>query len=558
MSFRAAAFAAVFLASCDGCKTPSNSSPGTDAAPSASASSLGSAAAADAGPAKPRDNSLVAVAEGASDVKLAPTFDGRIVVVSGSIPYEAKANGALEPLVPVSGLAPLHPDDDTFVGFLEPSMEVFWVRGELGAGGAPAALFLDGYQGKTKTIVLRDGKLAPAANAWEARHVARWRGKLIGANFDAKNKMNELAWLDETDKNEPAPPPNAKIPIITGLAVDPTGALIVLGFGSYEAPRAAIYPADWKPGDAPKVHEAPMKPPSCSLVPSFDASVVLHCKESFYKVSAAGFERVFAEAPEGGGAASIAKDGSLYLALDKRIAIAHCPAPSATPAKMCTPIEVKGDLKAALAAANETSLYEPDVSDVRERKGEYDYGDRAWTTIRIDAPQSDGVNVPALTSAAILARDENDIWLFARSYRRGMLFHSTDDEKRAHVRLPTKLDGRVMQKNANAPQVWTGHCEQVFVRLSADDAKKTADIEKALGVKSVSYENPFHWWVVEGRLHEDKVSGVVIVRRDVEEPLEKMERATEKLVDALTPNPMSKPKVYCTLPVLDRVLHVSK
>ena len=139
-----------------------------------------------------------------------------------------------------------------------------------------------------------------------------------------------------------------------------------------------------------------------------------------------------------------------------------------------------------------------------------------------------------------------------------MLLHSTDDETRARVRLPTKLDGRVMQKNTSPPQVWTGHCEQVFVRLSAGDAKKTAEIEKALGVKSLGYDTPFHWWVVEGRLHEDKVSGVVIVRRDVEEPLEKLERATEKLVDALTPNPMSKPKVYCTLPVLDRVLYTSK
>ena len=549
MSFRAAAFAAVLLAGCDGCKNPSKSDPGTDAAPSASASSSSTTGAvADAGPAKSRDKSLVSVAEGAPDVKLAPTFDGRIVVLSGSVPYEAKANGSLEALAPNAGLAPLHPDDDTFVGFLEPSMEVFSVYGDL---GAPGSLFLDGYQGKTKTIVLRENKLAAAPKAWEARHVVRWRGKLLGANFDAKNKMNELAWLDEKDKGEPVPPPNAKMPIITGLAVDATGALVVLAFGSYEAPRAVIYPADWKPGDAPKVHEAATKPPICSIVPSFDASVVLRCGAKLWKVSAAGFERVFTDAPENISSASIGKDGALYVALEKRLAVERCPAPSGA----CTAIEVKGELKAALASANDTALYELDISDVRERKGEYDYGDRSWTTIRIDAPTPDG---PPVTSSAILARDENDIWLFARSYRRGMLLHSSDDEARARVRLPSKVDSRVIQKNASPPQVWTGHCEQVFVRLPAEDAKKTADIEKALGAKSVSYESAFHWWVVEGRLHEDKVSGVVIVRRDVEEPLEKMERATEKLVDALTPNPMSKPKVYCTLPVLDRVLHVSK
>jgi hypothetical protein len=541
MSLRAAAFAAVFLVGCEGCKTSSKAGPSTDAAPSGSASTIG--AVVDAGPVKPRDKTLVSVAEGSADVRIEPTFDGHVVVVSGSVPYEAKPNGALEPLVAVSALAPLYPDDDTFVGFLEPSMDLLWVRGDL---GAPGSLFLDGYAGKTKTLLLRDGKLLPAPKAWEARHVVRWRGKLLGANFDPPSSMSELAWLD--DKSAPAPPPIAKIPVITGLRVDAQGALVVLGFGSYETPRAAIFPADWKVGDPPKLVEGATKRPTCSLVPSFDASVVLHCSDIFLKVSAAGFERVFADAPPNVSAASIGRDGALYVALEKRMAVERCPAPEGP----CTPIEVKGDMKAEMKSANETAHYELDVSDVRERKGDSDYGDRSWTTIRIDpAPAI----VPPMTASALVARDENDVWLFVRNFRSGMLLHSTDGAARERVSLPSRLDGRLMVKNAAPPQAWTGHCEQVFVRLPSEDAKKSEDIEKALGAKPLAYDSAFHWWVVEGRLHEDKVSGVIIVRRDVEEPLSKMERATEKLVDALTPNPMSKPKVYCTLPVLDRVLY---
>jgi hypothetical protein len=334
---------------------------------------------------------------------------------------------------------------------------------------------------------------------------------------------------------------------VTGLAVDAEGALVVLGAGPYEAPRAAVFQATWKPGDAPTVVEG-TKAPSCSLVPSFDSSVVLRCGDKFSKVSAAGFERVFPDAPENIAAASIGKDGALYVALANRLAAERCPAPKGK----CTPIEVKG-ADSGVAAAH----YEDDVSDVVERKGEFEYGDRSWTTIRIESPQPTEP-APAPVSYAILARGEDDIWLFARTYRHGIVLHRASDSQAERVRLPSRLDGRFVIENASPPQAWTGHCEQVFVRLSPDDAKKSADIEKALGARPLAYESAFHWWVVDGRLHEDKVSGVVIVRRDVEEPLAKLERATEKLVDAFTPNPMSKPSVYCTLPVLDRVLFPTK
>lgn len=504
---------------------------------------------ADAGAPKERGRTLVAVGDGSPDVKLFPTFDGRVVVVAGSTPYEGKGNGVLEPLVTPAGLAALHPDDDTFVGFLEPSLDVLWVRGDL---GPPGTLFLDGSMGKRKTFALRDGKLTATTKVVDARHVVRWRGKLLGAQ--SGTKMNDLEWLD--DKSEAPPPALPKIPTITGLAVDAQGALVVLGFGPYEPPRAAIYPATWMPGTPPTIVEG-VKSPSCSLVPSFDASVVLRCSDSttgfgdgakFFRVSTAGFERVFADAPEQVSAASIGKDGALYVTSPKRIAVERCPAPRGK----CTPIAVKDDL-----GTPPTANYEPSVSDVLERKGD-DIGDRSWTTIRIEAPSG---KEPIVGSYSILARAEDDVWLLTRNPRRGYVLHSTDDRTRERVHLPSRLDGRFIAKNASPPQAWTGHCEQVFVRLAGSDAdaikQGVPEIEKALGAPPESYESAFHWWLVEGRLHESHAIGVVVVRRDVEEPLDKMERAIERLVTAFSPNPTSMPSAYCTLPVLERRLHPS-
>lgn len=557
MSLRAAASSAVLLAGlagCDGCKDASKlvggdasgGEAGTDAA--ASVSSVTGAPADGGAPGGPRDKTLVAVAEGSADVKLFPTFDGRIVLVSGSMPFEAKANGELEPLVSNAALAALYPDDDTFVGFLEPSMSVQWVRGDL---GTPGRLFLDGWRGRVrKTFAVRDGKLVAATAPFEAHHVARWRGKLLGGNFGMK--PHELRWLEDT--SEPAPASVAKISNINGLAVDAQGALVVLSFASYERIRAAVFPATWRPGEAPAVVEGEQHS-MCSVVPSFDASVVLRCAQSspsggggtkFLRVSAAGFERVFPDAPQEIGAASIGKDGALYVTRSKKLALERCPAPPGR----CTPIDAKTDFEPL-----ETAQYEHDVSDVVERKGEFEMGDRSWSTVKVEtAPVKD-----ALAGAfSMVARDEHDVWILARNYRRGVVFHSTDDPNRERTRLPSQLDGRFVAKNANPPQAWTGHCEQVFVRLAAEDAKRGADLEKTLGSKSLAYDAPYHWWVVEGRLHEDEVTGVIIVRRDVEEPLDKLERAAERLMDAFTPNPMNKPKAYCTLPVIERVIHQSK
>jgi hypothetical protein len=123
----------------------------------------------------------------------------------------------------------------------------------------------------------------------------------------------------------------------------------------------------------------------CAPVSSLDASVVVRCTQNspsygdgtkFYRVSAAGFERVFPEATPLVGDASIGKDGALYLTSPRKIAVERC----APPAGNCMPLAVKTDY-----APLDKAQYEWDVSDVVERKGEFDMGDRSWTTIKVES-----------------------------------------------------------------------------------------------------------------------------------------------------------------------------
>lgn len=544
MSLRAAASAVVFIviagiAGAAGCKTPPKAGAVTsDAGADAAASTIG--VGADAATAKPRDPTLAVVAEGTSGVSMFPTLDGRIVVLSGSTAYEAKPHGVLEPLLSSASLAQFHPDDDTFIGYVQASFAIHRVHGELGA----PPYFLDGRADKAKSFAVKDGKLS-SVGPYEARHVVRWRGKLLTAN--GWSTTNRLAWIDENTEAVPVVPKS--ISMITGMVVDADGALVVFGQESYEAPRAAIFPATYKSGDAATVVEA-KKATTCSLLATFDASAVARCTGSgpkFYRISTKGFEPIFPDAPDDVHDASIGKDGALYVTFTRRLGVERCPAP----AGKCTAIPLPSDLRLAGRAS-----YETEYTDAVERKGEYEMGSRSWSTIRIEAaPAKETIN----RGHTILARSEDDIWLSANGSQRLVLLHSTDDPSRARVSLPSSLDGRIILKNENPPQPWTAHCEQVFVRLGAANAdeiaKRVPEMQKALGAEPLAYESPFHWWLVEGRLQQDHAVGVVVVRRDVEESLDKMERAVERLIAAFSPNPMSKPAAYCTLPVLERRLH---
>jgi hypothetical protein len=61
------------------------------------------------------------------------------------------------------------------------------------------------------------------------------------------------------------------------------------------------------------------------------------------------------------------------------------------------------------------------------------------------------------------------------------------------------------------------------------------------------------WSLVEGKLGDAAVTGIVVVRPDVEAPIASLERTAERMADKFATGPASKPAIYCTLPVLERL-----
>jgi hypothetical protein len=171
MSLRAAAPAAVLasLLAVSACRTASKAAPdagGPDAAPSA-------AAAVDAAPLR-RDPTLRVVAMGSYDLAITPTGDGRLEVLAGSVPYEAKADGSLDPVVALDALAPVFPESESLIGYPDAWVPFDHVDGALGDG------WFVGSMGVKKRYAVASGKLQ-AAPPLETHLVVRWRDRSIGA-----------------------------------------------------------------------------------------------------------------------------------------------------------------------------------------------------------------------------------------------------------------------------------------------------------------------------------------------------------------------------------------
>ncbi len=520
MSLRAAAPAAVLasLLAVSACKTASKAAPdagGPDAAPSA-------AAAVDAAPPR-RDPTLRIVATGSYDLAMTPTGDGRLVVLAGSVPYEAKADGSLEPVVALDALAPVFPESESLIGYPDAWVPLDHVDGALGDG-----LFV-GSMGVKKRYAVASGKLQ-AAPPLETHLVVRWRDRSIGAM--GRRLVAVGAPADDA--------PVAELPSgITSLAVRGDGALVALSLGKPGKLLAYVLPPSWKGGDAPATFERESSR-GCRLVPAFDGSVVVQCpgaKEgsTLERLEAGGFRRVFEDAPSAFGAASIGKDGALYVTDAGELAVRRCPAPRGA----CSKIPLAGETEGLPRIE-----YEAAFSDVIDPETSRNWQGLHVTTSRVATNEAQ----------AVFARAEDDVWVVARAAGRSALLHA--GSPKPLVQLPSPLDARVLVRNAKPAQPWTGHCEHVFVRLGARDAdaiaKRAPEIQKALGTEPNGYEAAHQWALVEGRLHDDHVVGVVVMHRDPEAKLADMERAVERLVAAFATSPTSRPPVTCTLPVLER------
>ena len=144
--------------------------------------------------------------------------------------------------------------------------------------------------------------------------------------------------------------------------------------------------------------------------------------------------------------------------------------------------------------------------------------------------------------------------------RAGALVHDRRPgaPRQGHPPWPQELDARVLVRNEAAPARWVGHCDQLFVRLgpAADEAAisaRSGDVRKAVDEarpKGADGE-PARAWLVTGRLHRERVVGVVLARSTFDAASKVVERAADRVADKLAKNPVDRPEIYCTLPVLE-------
>lgn len=252
-------------------------------------------------------------------------------------------------------------------------------------------------------------------------------------------------------------------------------------------------------------------------------------------------------------AGTIGADGALYVPARNGETVVRC-AELPESRVACETLSI--DTKLESTAAPSYRLEYTDAMNQQES--------RYWATIRIGWPS---IPKGSLAIERVVARSMDDVWVVATAHAVGtrVLLHAGPLGGKDRVRLPSDLDGRVLARNTKAPAPWVGHCDQVFVKVVAakgDGAIDTGalkgraeEIKKMLNVRTEDeYFTPYGAAIVEGRLYDEHVAGVIVHRNDVEASVDRMERIVDKMVDKLATNPMSRPQVYCTLPVLKSIV----
>jgi len=300
----------------------------------------------------------------------------------------------------------------------------------------------------------------------------------------------------------------------------------------------------------------------CSRLPSFDGHTYARCrakvakktKLSFHVKDAAGaWKAAFANAADVADTGTVGDDGALYVATAKGDAVVRC-VDGAEPATACETLAI--DTKLEASATPSYNLSYTDTMNAQES--------RYWATLRVAAP---AVPKGPLSIDRVVARSRTDLWVAATMPAVGtrVLLHSGALGGKDRVRLPSDLDGRVLARNTKAPSPWVGHCDQVFVKVVAAKGDAAIDttalkaraeeMKKLVAVRTEDeYFTPYGSAMVEGRLYDEHVAGLVVYRADVEASMDRMERIVEKMVDKLATNPMSRPTAYCTLPVLSAIV----
>jgi hypothetical protein len=463
------------------------------------------------------------VAEGPPGIRIDMTSDGRIVVVDGPTLYEAKPDGSLDPILPPSELAKLLPDDDIVVGYPK-NHEVANVFGALGGMLAMKAY---GPASFGEVFTYSSGKLSALPDRYmlEAVH----RDHPLG--WDPIE--GTLVWVDGASLPVPRAPDDVQIDW-GSVTEGPRGQL--LAFAGVADNRQLVV---WTPeSEVARVIPFPKDESRCTLVPSFAQRIVMVCTMKAHMLEGDRFVTSYGGTePYPTPKASQDVTGALHFVSDERVF--RCPAEG-----KCTMREMpkRNTTKAAWYTQLGTEFAREDLGTT-------------YHTLVVEADPGDAKRFEILQ---LLARGPNDVWLVLGGGTRAQIAHTSAPPAKPKL-LPSTTDARIALRSTRPAARWTASCDQVYVRLGSDaDAivKRAGEIVTALERPKPAGDqvDVARWALVEGTIDGERGVGVVLARRTPIDKIALIDSAVRKLVKAFATGPANEPSVYCSLPILERVL----
>lgn len=479
----------------------------------------------------PHDRTVRVVAEAPARLRL--TTNGKdVVVAAGLFIYRARKDGSLELVGEKASYVPMMGELEPLGGFATPKSALHDLVA-IHDGALISSYEWSEEAGRLFSRTYRiAGKRPERVETPELSALTEWRGAVVGIVNVAGRPT---PWVST---GQAKTMPEGAYPVV--LAHGHADSLVAFGFA-----KDGLAAFVWKSLETVEPVVVDMRAffqlGNCHVVPSFDGElyVAVAKEKSIALYTLADNERWTAVTtpPLEDGIASVDAEGALYRAteLTDRLVVERCPKNGTT----CRALPIDAGVR-----RSPTAWFTTDGIDAWSPGRR-----RSWEMLSVF--HSDEAPIQPYVQA-IVARNEEDVWLLSRDG--DALWHSGPFRDRVRLAYGDSVEAR----NESAPTSWSGHCEEVFVVLAEARDEATldparidrADLKKRLDDPTQTYA----WKLVQGRLFDVHVIGVVLSHRRPETKIEVMEAKTTALVDAFTKNPVDRPRVTCTMPVLDRAL----
>jgi hypothetical protein len=425
---------------------------------------------------------------------------GGLVLDTPLFVYEATDDGALSRIGDVASYAALLPDaDDDFTGY-----DVAMPKRRSGLVGPPSRLTWVGFD-QSKQWNGKAWMTVPKPTDVPETDVVPWGG------FDHPDNMS-----------------------VHRVKHSPDGR--ILAFGDIAGSKGTlIIPAGKKTGTVTRIEPEVVE--YCDFPNALDGKTYLLCQARWgsndnpmlFRLGADRWERVAVpddvKLPP---SLAIADDGALWYGdgaeIVRRLA--------------------NGNVERFVPAEPDASLARPSffsyASATVAKEGSFEY--RNWTETRLRPDQELG-HVKEIVS--IVPRAGGRAWAVANdAHYKHLVFYVGAKAPEARIAIGSDTDQRNEVRNARGPRTWVGHCPQLFVSTGP---RAWSDVET---IKKIATGGERA--IVEGRLGEKHVTGVLLWRSVPETKESAMEAAANALVTHYTENPVTPPEVSCTVPILDR------